>query len=183
MQITSHYTLPVSQALAWEALHDAALLQSSIPGCESLTATGETRYDIAMTVEAGATEARFEGTLRFADLVPNDSYKLAFEGTVGAAGHAEGIASVKLEATGPDTTLLHCTAEVAFDDPSAQLDAAQVEVAARSVVAEFFDNFDVALATKYPPMIEPLVDVPPLPERPTSALGRTMVWLKGLFGQ
>ena len=49
MELTNQQTLPVSQAQAWEALNDIALLQSAIPGCDGLTAIGDNLYEVLIT--------------------------------------------------------------------------------------------------------------------------------------
>ncbi len=85
MQLTNQQTLPVGQAQAWEALNDISLLQSAIPGCESITATGENQYEVLVTAAVGPVKAKFKGKLVLSDLKPPTSYTLAFDGQGGAA--------------------------------------------------------------------------------------------------
>ena len=88
MELASAQTLPVSQADAWSALNDIALLQSCIPGCESITPLGDNQYEILVTAAVGPVKAKFKGKLRLENLQPPHSYTLQFEGQGGAAGHA-----------------------------------------------------------------------------------------------
>ena len=110
MQLTNTQTLPVGQAQAWEALNDISLLQSAIPGCESITPTGDNQYEALVTAAIGPVKAKFKGKLRLENLQPPTSYTLAFEGQGGAAGHGKGHAEIRLEAVGPRETILHYTA-------------------------------------------------------------------------
>ena len=87
MQLTNQQTLPVTQAQAWEALNDVSLLQASIPGCESITPTGDNQYELAITAAVGPVKARFKGKLRLQDLQPPTSYTMHFEGQGGKHCH------------------------------------------------------------------------------------------------
>ena len=74
MELSSEQILPVSQADAWIALNDIALLQSCIPGCESITALGEHHYEVLVTAAVGPVKAKFKGKLRLENLQPPHSY-------------------------------------------------------------------------------------------------------------
>ena len=183
MQLTSQQSLPVSQAIAWAALNDIELLKQCIPGCESITPTGENQYEVLITAAIGPVKAKFKGKLKLADLNPPESYNLAFEGQGGAAGHGKGTASVRLEPTGPNTTTLHYTANAQVGGKIAQIGSRLIDMAAQKMAGEFFSNFNAALEAKYPPPVEEEVAAPPPPEVPKGAFGRFLAWLKGLFGQ
>ena len=99
MQLTNQQTLPVGQAQAWEALNDISLLQSAIPGCESITATGENQYEVLVTAAVGPVKAKFKGKLRLENLQPPTSYTLAFEGQGGAEYVLNRFLGVQLMAT------------------------------------------------------------------------------------
>ena len=73
MQLTHQQTLPVSQAQAWEALKDISLLQRAIPGCESLTPSGENQFDVLITAAIGPVKAKFKGKLQLENLQPPTS--------------------------------------------------------------------------------------------------------------
>ena len=106
MQLTSQQTLPVGQAIAWQALNDIELLRESIPGCESITATGENEYEAIVVAAVGPVKAKFKGRLRLMDLQPPNAYTIQFDGQGGAAGHGKGSAQVRLEPAGPGATEL-----------------------------------------------------------------------------
>lgn len=178
MQLTSQQPLPVSQLRAWEALNDVDMLKASIPGCESLTLVGEHEYEVLLTAAVGPVKAKFKGKLRLADLQPPESYTIAFEGQGGAAGHGKGSASVRLEPTGPDQTMLHYSATASVGGKIAQIGSRLVDMAAQKMAGEFFEKFEAALRAKYPPAEAPA----PAP----AAVGpwaRFVAWLRRLFGR
>jgi uncharacterized protein len=178
MQLTHQQTLPVSQAQAWEALNDIALLQSAIPGCESITPTGENQYEALVTAAIGPVKARFKGKLRLENLQPPDSYTLAFEGQGGAAGHGKGHAEIRLEAAGPRETVLHYTAHASVGGKIAQIGSRLVDMAAQKMATEFFEAFNARLQERYP--VAP--EAAPEPAAPQGLLARLAAWVKRLFG-
>ena len=142
MQLTNTQVLPVSQAQAWEALNDIALLQSAIPGCESITATGENQYEALVVAAIGPVKAKFKGKLRLDKIVAPTSYTLVFEGQGGAAGHGKGSADLRLEAAGPRETVLHYTANASVGGKIAQIGSCLVDMAAQKMAIEFFESFN-----------------------------------------
>ena len=178
MQLTNTQTLPVSQAQAWEALNDIALLQSAIPGCESITPTGENQYEALVTAAIGPVKAKFKGKLRLENLQPPTSYTLAFEGQGGAAGHGKGHAEIRLEATGPRETILHYTAHASVGGKIAQIGSRLVDMAAQKMATEFFETFNARLQERYQVAAEPV----PAPAAPQGLLARLAAWFRRLFG-
>ena len=51
MNLTGQQTLPVSQAQAWAALNDTAVLQAAVPGCEAITPSGDNTYDVGQMLD------------------------------------------------------------------------------------------------------------------------------------
>jgi carbon monoxide dehydrogenase subunit G len=178
MQLTSQQTLPVSQLRAWAALNDTDMLQASIPGCESLTQIAEAEYEVLLTASVGPVKAKFKGKLRLSDLQPPESYKIAFEGQGGAAGHGKGAASVRLEPTGDDTTTLHYSANAQVGGKIAQIGSRLIDMTAQKMAGEFFAKFEAALREKYPAAELP----PPAPAARPGLFARLAAWLRRLFG-
>lgn len=175
MQLTRTQTLPVGQAQAWAALNDIALLQAAIPGCESITPTGENQYEALVTAAIGPVKARFKGKLKLENLNPPTSYKLVFEGQGGAAGHGKGHAEIRLEAVGPRETLLHYTAHASVGGKIAQIGSRLVDMAAQKMATEFFESFNARLQERYAAAPAPAPAAPGL-------LARLVAWFRRLFG-
>jgi carbon monoxide dehydrogenase subunit G len=168
---------PGSPPQVGEALNDIALLQSAIPGCDSMTAIGEHQYEVLITAAIGPVKAKFKGKLQLEDLQPPTSYRLRFEGQGGAAGHGKGTAEVRLESTGPRSTVLHYTAKATVGGKIAQLGSRLVDMAAQKMATEFFETFNTQLQARYQVVVEP-VAAPPS----QALLARLAAWFKKLMG-
>jgi len=179
MELTSQQTLPVGQAQAWQALNDIELLKTCIPGCESITPTGDNAYDVALMAAVGPVKARFKGKLKLAELNPPNSYALQFEAQGGPAGHGKGTAQVRLEAVNPGETVLHYQVHASVGGKVAQIGSRLVDMAAQKMANDFFENFTQKLKELYPP-------AQTAPAAPAAAqpglLARLFAWLRGLFG-
>jgi carbon monoxide dehydrogenase subunit G len=173
MQLSNQQTLPVTQQQAWQALNDISLLQTAIPGCESITATGDNQYEVAITAAVGPVKARFKGKLRLDDLVPPTSYTMHFEGQGGAAGHGKGSAQVRLEPVSARETVLHYHADASVGGKLAQIGSRLVDMAAQKMANDFFATFNTRLAERYGVA---LVAAAP------GLWTRFVAWIKKLFG-
>jgi carbon monoxide dehydrogenase subunit G len=151
MELASTQTLPVSQAIAWQALNDTGLLQQAIPGCEAINPAGDNAYELLITAAVGPVKAKFKGKLLLSELNPPTSYTLSFEGQGGAAGHGKGSAQVRLEAQGERQTLLHYSAKASVGGKLAQVGSRVVDMAAQKMAGEFFERFNAVLAERHAP--------------------------------
>jgi carbon monoxide dehydrogenase subunit G len=153
MELKGEQLLPVPQQAAWEALNDTELLKSAIPGCESITpvaADGETAvvpntYDLVMVASVGPVKAKFKGKLQLLDLDPPNAYTLRFEGSGGVAGFGKGSAAVKLVPVDATSTQLDYEANASVGGKIAQVGSRLVDMAARKIADNFFENFTEAL--------------------------------------
>jgi uncharacterized protein len=178
MQLSNQQTLPVSQAIAWDALNDTSLLQQAIPGCESITASGENQFDVAVTAAIGPVKAKFKGKLQLSELDPPNAYTMQFEGQGGAAGHGKGTAKVRLEPVSANETTLHYDVTASVGGKIAQIGSRLVDMAAQKMAGEFFQTFTARLSERYPPP-EAAVAAPPAP--PRGLFARLRAWFARLF--
>jgi uncharacterized protein len=179
MQLTGQQTLPVSQDKAWAALNDTTLLQASIPGCESLTATADNEYEALIVAAIGPVKAKFKGKLKLSDIEAPKSYTMAFEGQGGPAGHGKGSAQVRLEPTGANETLLRYEANASVGGKIAQIGSRLVDMAAQKMAGEFFETFNAKLQERYGVVPAPAPEVA-VAARP-SLLARFLAWIRRLF--
>jgi carbon monoxide dehydrogenase subunit G len=143
--------LPADRATAWKALNDVSVLQSSIPGCESLTVNASGGYDLAVNAAIGPVKARFKGTLTLADVEAPDRYTLRFESQGGPAGFARGEAHVSLEdGAAPQTTILRYVVAAQVGGRLAQVGSRLIDAAAAAMADQFFDAFARGLAPLAP---------------------------------
>src|SRR6476659_792850 len=96
MEMTGEQLVPAPQQAVWDALNDPDMLKACVPGCESITPSGDNEYQVLMVARVGPVSAKFKGKLTLSDIVPPHSYAIAFEGQGGPAGFAKRSAKVAL---------------------------------------------------------------------------------------
>ncbi|KQV50648.1 carbon monoxide dehydrogenase [Pelomonas sp. Root1217] len=178
MNLTGQQHLPVSQAQAWAALNDTAMLQAAVPGCEAITPTGDNVFDVLMAVSIGPVKARFKGKLQLSELTPPQSYRIGFEGSGGAAGHGKGQAFVQLQAVSPSETVLSYDVTASVGGKLAQIGSRLVDAAAQKLAEDFFARLHAALAQQQ--QKQPAAQTAP-PARP-SLSQRLRAWLRRWLG-
>lgn len=180
MDMASEQLLAVSKDKAWAALNNPEILKVSIPGCDSIEATGDNEYEVALTAAVGPVKAHFKGKMRLTDIVAPDSYAIQFEGQGGAAGHGKGSAKVRLESTGDDTTTLIYSANAQVGGKIAQIGSRLVDMAAQKMANEFFSAFNAELSRRYPKEAPTDAAGETAPEdRQEGGVKRTLNWLRG----
>jgi carbon monoxide dehydrogenase subunit G len=149
MEMTGEQFIALPQARVWEGLNDPEVLKASIPGCESIERVSDTEYRVALTAAVGPVKARFNGKLLLADVDPPTSYRLAFEGSGGAAGFGKGGAQVRLSPDGAGTKLAY-TATAQVGGKLAQVGSRLIDGVAKKMADEFFQRFNEKLAGPAP---------------------------------
>jgi uncharacterized protein len=155
MEMQASRTLAVSQQQGWDALNDPEVLKLCIPGCDKVEATGDNQYAVAMALKIGPVSAKFAGKITLSDIVPPESYTIAFDGSGGVAGFGKGNARVSLvplpaDATGQDSCELHYTVQATVGGKIAQLGQRLIDGAAKSMAEDFFARFDKEMQRRYP---------------------------------
>ena len=141
MEMKGEQLVPASQQATWEALNNPEVLKACVPGCESITPTGDNVYDVLMVARVGPVSAKFKGKLTLSNIVPPQSYSISFEGQGGAAGFAKGGAQVKLVSEN-DATKLQYDVKANVGGKLAQIGSRLVDAAAKKVADDFFKNFN-----------------------------------------
>ena len=163
MEMQASRTLAVSQQQAWEALNDPEVLKLCIPGCDKVEPTAENQYSVAMALKIGPVSAKFAGKITLSDIVPPESYNIAFEGSGGVAGFGKGNAQVKLvplpaDAAGQASCELHYTVHASVGGKIAQLGQRLIDGAAKSMAEDFFKRFDEEMQRRFPRAEAPPAD-------------------------
>ena len=182
MDMQGNRHLAVTQQQAWDALNDPEVLKVCIPGCDKVEATGENQYAIGMAVKIGPVAARFNGKIQLAEILPPNSYTLAFEGQGGAAGFGKGTAKVNLappaEGSGCD---LSYTANAQVGGKIAQVGQRLVDGVARSMAEDFFRRFEEEMQRRYPQQVAADAALESAAVAPPPTGKRMPVWVWGVF--
>src|SRR3954467_242754 len=130
--------IPASKEAVWAALNDPEILKQCIPGCQSLDMSSPTEMTATVVFKVGPVKATFGGKVNLSDLDPPNSYRISGEGSGGVAGFAKGGATVRLEAEGPDVTVLHYDVDAQIGGKLAQLGGRLIDSTAKKLAGEFF---------------------------------------------
>src|SRR5262249_38652706 len=85
MKITGSNILDYPVEMVWAALPPPRVLVATIPGCESLTTTGENSYDMRVTAGVAAIKGTYQGSCALSDLKQHESLVMKLTGA-GAPG-------------------------------------------------------------------------------------------------
>jgi carbon monoxide dehydrogenase subunit G len=154
MELKGQRQLGSDRATAWTALNDVEMLKACVPGCESLTAVAENRYEVAMNLAIGPVKSRFKGNLELADIDAPSAYTIRFDGSGGTAGFARGDVRVTLEATAPGATRLSYAANAHVGGKLAQVGSRLIDAAAGAMADKFFEAFDQRLRARAAAQLE-----------------------------
>ena len=160
MELKGERQLPVDRAAVWAMLNDTEVLKSCVPGCESMSASGEHAYDVVMNASIGPVKARFKGKMSLTDIDPPHGYRLTFDGQSSQAGFARGEAKIELRELAPQLTQLAYTAKAQIGGKLAQIGARLIEAAAAATADKFFDALAAQIAARMPAGREPGMAVP-----------------------
>jgi carbon monoxide dehydrogenase subunit G len=141
VQISDSQRIPASRDKVWAALNDPAVLKQCIPGCEDLQKSSPTEMTATVVLRVGPVKATFGGKVTLSDLDPPNGYRITGEGSGGVAGFAKGGAVVRLEAEGPDVTVLSYDVDVQIGGRLAQLGGRLIESTTKKLSGEFFAAF------------------------------------------
>lgn len=147
MEMKGQRQLPVPPQEAWDALNDPEMLKACIPGCESVTQTEPHQFEMVMAARIGPVSARFKGKLTQSDVVPPQSYRIAFDGQGGAAGFGKGGATVRLSPLDGGTQLDY-DVNAQVGGKLAQVGSRLVDAAARKISDDFFATFEAKLVER-----------------------------------
>ena len=144
MELLGKRLIPAPIDATWAALNDLDVLQSCIPGCESLAQVGPDRFEVVMALKIGPIGARFRGQLAMTKVQASVGYTLQFEGQGGVAGFGKGSADVTL-ATEDVGTRLNYVARAQVGGKIAQVGSRLINAAAGKIADAFFKRFEASL--------------------------------------
>lgn len=171
MRLNGEERIEAAPARVWAALNDVDVLKRCLPGCESLEAVDAATYAAVATLKVGPMKARFRGKLALSDVDPPLGYRLRGEAQGGAAGFADGTASVRLVPDSEGTRLTY-QVEATVGGKMAQVGARLLDATARKVADGFFKEFAAAIADSAPETSEPIAvgTAPKVPPRSRRAM-------------
>ncbi|WP_395688049.1 CoxG family protein [Caenimonas koreensis] len=174
MDLQGERLIPASVQRTWDALNDPETLKACIPGCESVTRTGDNTFESVVAVKIGPVSARFKGRLEMTNVEAPRAYTINFDGQGGAAGFGKGSADVSLAAEG-DSTRLTFAAKAQVGGKMAQIGSRLVDATAQKLTEQFFTAFEEHLR---PPAAD-TGEAAPASAPPASSGIPMWVWIAG----
>jgi len=145
MKLALSSVIPAPRDRVFAAIVDPAILQRSIPGCESLKETAPDTYEATIKVGVAGLKGAYTGKASIRDARPPESLTLAFEGK-GGPGFVRGSAAITLTAEGDGSaTRVACDADVQVGGLIAAVGSRLVEAAAKKQADDFFRALSAAL--------------------------------------
>ena len=137
MKVEGSYTFDAPRDRVWSMLMNPEALKNCVPGCESLTATGENAYDATLKVGVAAIRGTYKSSIKLTDLAEPSSYKMNVEGK-GGAGFVRGLAAIELVDQG-DKTLLNVQGDGNVGGTIAGVGQRMLGGVAKMLMGQFFD--------------------------------------------
>lgn len=137
MKVEGSYTFDAPRDRVWAMLLTPDSLRNCIPGCETMTATGEDQYEATMKVGVAAIRGTYKGKVRITDKAEPDSYKLLVEGS-GGPGFVRGEALIELVDQG-ETTQVNVHGDGQVGGTVAGVGQRMLGGVAKMLMGQFFD--------------------------------------------
>ena len=140
MELTGTRTIASDRETVWASLNDPEVLKACIPGCEELTGSSVDGFEAVVKQKVGPVKATFKGAVTLSNVNAPESYTITGEGKGGVAGFAKGGADVSLTEVEGGTELAY-NVDAKVGGKLAQLVSRIVDVFARKMTDQFFENF------------------------------------------
>jgi carbon monoxide dehydrogenase subunit G len=144
MDVQGKRIIPLTPVKTWEALNSTRMLRASIPGCESVTQSGDNSFEVVQVLKLAGHETRFTSTLTLEDVDPPHSYVLRFSGNGGQGGFGMGHALIALQAI-DGSTQMNYQADIEVGGTLAQMSRSVAEIAVKGLMDDFFSRFERAV--------------------------------------
>jgi carbon monoxide dehydrogenase subunit G len=133
VKIALSHSIPADRERVFAALVDPETLRRSMPGCDSLTATGPDAYEATLKIGVAGLKGTYRGRAVISNKQPPESLTLSFDGK-GAPGFVRGSAAIVLSSADGGTRVA-CEADVQCGGLIAAVGSRLIEAAARRHIA------------------------------------------------
>jgi hypothetical protein len=144
VNLSAQYTVAASPERVYAALVDPVVLRRCIPGCQSLTATAENRYDAAIKIGVAGLSGTYVGHAELRDQHPPHGFTLVVDGKARGPGIVRATAKITMAAT-DDQTRVGCDADVQVGGMLAAVGSRLIEAVSRQQMDEFFRRLGAEL--------------------------------------
>lgn len=147
MKVTGSAVLHASPDAVYAALTDPAVLSSTIPGCESLTALGDDRYQMTVTAGVASIKGSYDGEVSLHDKQVPSSFVLKAKGA-GAPGTIAVTVPVTISDVGDGTSRLDYDADAIVGGMVGGVGQRMLTSVSKKMAGQFFGAVDDVLTGK-----------------------------------
>lgn len=145
LELKGEQLLPVSQAELWKLLNDPDVLAKTIPGCNTVRAVGEDKYEMGLKLQVANVSGEYMGSVAIGEKREPEHYVLAIEGQ-GSIGFMKGSAAFDLEPKGEKETLLRYAGSAELGGVVAGVGQRVLSGVAKYLVGRFFKALEKHIA-------------------------------------
>lgn len=158
MHLEGEHTFSATQRHVWELLNDAGVLARITPGLSALEADGEDSYRAQFAIKMGPINSTFNGTLRVADRVATERFRLLVD-IAGKAGTVVAEATVAARAAADidsEHTRVTFVADAKLTGLLVRMGQRVLSGVGRLLTKQFFQALERELAGTLPTQVTPL---------------------------
>jgi len=145
MKISGENVLNAPVEQVWDSLLDPRVLVSTIPGCESLAATGENSYAMTVTAGVASIKGTYNGVCQLSELDPHSSLVMKLSGA-GAPGTIDATVKVRFSESGEGATTIAYDADAIVGGMVGGVGQRMLTSVSKRMAGEFFDNVGKVIA-------------------------------------
>lgn len=140
MKLHITHTIAAPRERVFDALVDPAVIERSIPGCESMVASTPDTYDVMLRIGVAGLKGTYTGRTTITNRQRPGSLTLGVAGK-GGPGFVRGTAALTL-AEDDRATRIACDADVQVGGVIAAVGSRLIDATARKMAADFFNALE-----------------------------------------
>ena len=152
MHLRGEHTFSAPRGHVWELLNDADVLARITPGLQELQAQGEDTYRALFAIKMGPVNSSFSGTLRVADRVAPERFRLLIEvaGNAGSTTAEATVSAAPVAGTDPERTRVTFVADAKLTGLLVRMGQRVLSGVGRLLTKQFFQALERELRSATP---------------------------------
>lgn len=147
IEVAGERTVASERQALWTLLNDPEVLKDCIPGCNTVHALGEDRYEMGLKLQVGSVSGSYLGTVATRDKREPECFVLDVEGQ-GSIGFMKGSCRFELAAVDGGSTLVQYQGSGEVGGVVAGVGQRVLSGIAKFLVGQFFKALDKRVAAR-----------------------------------
>lgn len=141
MELSGKHLFDAPREAVYRAMTDPAILQRTLPGCQSLEARGDGTYSITLTIGLAIIKGTYTGIIELVNEVPPESFSLKLDAKDGI-GSVTGQGNFRLAPTSDTQTMLTYSGEANIAGKISFFARPLLKAGAAMVIGQFLRAMD-----------------------------------------